>query len=152
MNQGLPRQLIAEQMLACTCRRLRKVTRRVTQIYDQALAPLDLTITQFGLLAYLAAFGEVSIGELAEESMMDPTTLTRTLQPLERRKLIRIATARDDRRRRDVTLSETGRATFRDAVPLWRKASAQLGDVLGTRGRAGLDQSLEAALQHLTTP
>jgi len=37
-------------------------------------------------------------------------------------------------------------------VPLWRKASAQLGDVLGTRGRAGLDQSLEAALQHLTTP
>jgi DNA-binding MarR family transcriptional regulator len=152
MNQGLPRQLIAEQMLACTCRRLRKVTRRVTQIYDQALAPLDLTITQFGLLAYLAAFGDVSIGELAEESMMDPTTLTRTLQPLERRKLIRIATARDDRRRRDVTLSETGRATFRDAVPLWRKASAQLGDVLGTRGRAGLDQSLEAALQHLTTP
>jgi DNA-binding MarR family transcriptional regulator len=152
MSQGLPRQLIAEQMLACTCRRLRKVTRRVTQIYDQALAPLDLTITQFGLLAYLAAFGEVSIGELAEESMMDPTTLTRTLQPLERRKLIRIATARDDRRRRDVTLSETGRATFRDAVPLWRKASAQLGDVPGTRGRAGLDQSLEAALQHLTTP
>jgi len=152
MTQALPRQLIAEQMLTCTCARLRKVTRRVTQIYDQALAPLDLTITQFGLLAYLAAFGEVSIGELAEESMMDPTTLTRTLQPLERRKLIRIATARDDRRRRDVTLSETGRATFRDAVPLWRKASAQLGDVLGTRGRAGLDQSLEAALQHLTTP
>jgi DNA-binding MarR family transcriptional regulator len=152
MSQNLPRPSIAEQMLACTCRRLRKVTRRVTQIYDQALAPLDLTITQFGLLAYLAAYGEVSIGELAEESMMDPTTLTRTLQPLERRKLIRIATARDDRRRRNVSLSETGRATFRDAVPLWRKAGAQLGETLGTRGRAGLDQSLEAALQHLTTP
>ena len=151
MTQGLPRQLIAEQMLACTCARLRKVTRRVTQIYDQALTPAGLTITQFGLLAHLAARGEVSIGELADESVMDPTTLTRTLQPLERRKLIRVATARDDRRRRNVSLTETGRATFREAVPLWRKASAQLGDVLGTRGRAGLDQSLEAALQHLTT-
>jgi DNA-binding MarR family transcriptional regulator len=152
MSQYLSKPTVAEQMLACTCRRLRKVTRRVTQIYDQALAPLDLTITQFGLLAYLAAYGEVSIGELAEESVMDPTTLTRTLQPLERRRLIRIATARDDRRRRNVTLTETGRATFRDAVPLWRKAGVQLGDVLGTRGRTALDQSLEAALQHLTGP
>jgi DNA-binding MarR family transcriptional regulator len=150
MTQPVPRQLIAEQMLACTCARLRKVTRRVTQIYDQALAPLDLTITQFGLLAYLAAHGDVSIGALADEMVMDPTTLTRTLQPLERRKLIRIATARDDRRRRNVALSETGRATFRDAVPLWRKAGAQLGDLVGTRGRASLDQSLDATLQHLT--
>jgi len=150
MTQGLPRQLIAEQMLACTCARLRKVTRRVTQIYDQALTPAGLTITQFGLIACLAARGEVSIGELAEESVMDPTTLTRTLRPLERRKLIKITAAREDRRRRSVALTETGRAVFRDAVPLWRKAGTELGDVLGTRGRAGLDQSLEAALAHLT--
>ena len=151
MTQGLPRQLIAEQMLTCTCARLRKVTRRVTQIYDQALAPLDLTITQFGLLANLAAYGDVSIGALADEMVMDPTSLTRTLRPLERRKLIRVATARDDRRRRNVALSDAGRAAFREAVPLWRKAGAQLGEVLGTRGHATLDQSLAAALAHLTT-
>jgi DNA-binding MarR family transcriptional regulator len=150
MTQALPRQLIAEQMLTCTCGRLRKVTRRVTQIYDQALAPLDLTITQFGLLAYLAAHGDVSIGALADELVMDPTTLTRTLRPLERRKLIRVATARDDRRRRNVALSDAGRAAFREAVPLWRRAGAQLGEVLGTRGHATLDQSLGSALAHLT--
>ena len=152
MTQGLPRQLIAEQMLTCTCARLRKVTRRVTQMYDQALAPAGLTITQFGLLACLAARGELSIGELAEESVMDPTTLTRTLQPLERRKLIKIATARDDRRRRSVALSDAGRAAFRDALPAWRKAGAQLGELLGSRNRIGLDQSLAAALAHLATP
>jgi len=152
MTQGLPRQLIAEQMLACTCARLRKVTRRVTQTYDQALAPAGLTITQFGLIAYLAAHGDVSIGELADEMLMDPTTLTRTLRPLERRKLIRIVTARDDRRRRSVALSDTGRAAFRDALPLWRKAGAHLSEVLGNRNRAALDQSLAATLAHLATP
>jgi DNA-binding MarR family transcriptional regulator len=151
MSQGLPRQLIAEQMLACTCGRLRKVTRRVTQIYDQALAPAALTITQFGLLAYLAAHGDVSIGELAEEMLMDPTTLTRTLRPLERRKLIRITAAREDRRRRSVALSEAGRAAFRDAVALWRKAGAQLDEVLGNRGHATLAQSLAASLARLAT-
>ena len=152
MTQGLPRQLIAEQMLTCTCARLRKVTRRVTQTYDQALAPAGLTITQFGLIAYLAAHGDVSIGELADEMLMDPTTLTRTLRPLERRKLIRIVIARDDRRRRSVTLSDAGRAAFRDALPLWRKAGAHFSEVLGNRNRVALDQSLAAALAHLATP
>src|SRR5262249_125112 len=152
MTQGLPRQLIAEQMLACTCARLRKVTRRVTQTYDQTLAPAGLTITQFGLIAYLAAHGDVSIGELAEEMLMDPTTLTRTLRPLERRKLIRIATARDDRRPPSVALSDTGRAGFGEGLRVWRKAGAHLSEVLGNRNRAALDQSLAATLAHLATP
>ena len=37
----------------CTCSRLRRAGRRVTQLYDQALGPAGLTIGQFGLLAYL---------------------------------------------------------------------------------------------------
>lgn len=37
----------------CTCARLQRTTRRVTQIYDRALAPVDLTVNQFGLLARL---------------------------------------------------------------------------------------------------
>ena len=114
------------------------------------------------LVTALMAYPEVSMlvvddaspdgtGALADELVMDPTTLTRTLRPLERRKLIRVATARDDRRRRNVALSDVGRAAFREAVPLWRKAGAQLGEVLGTRGHATLDQSLGSALAHLTT-
>jgi DNA-binding MarR family transcriptional regulator len=144
------KQPTPDQLLGCTCFRLRKVTRRITQLYDQALAPLDITVTQFSLLAYLFLRGEVSIGELAAQTLMDPTTLTRTLRPLERRKLIRIAPARDDRRRRGVLLSETGRAIFREALPLWRQGAAQTAEVLGTRSLAALDQSLGLALQQLT--
>lgn len=150
MPQALPKPPTADQLLGCTCFRLRQLNWRVTQIYDQTLALLGITVTQFSLLALLSMRGETSIGDLAEQMLMDPTTLTRTLRPLERRKLIRIATARDDRRRRSVLLSEAGRAIFRDAVPLWRQAGTKMADAFGVRSLAAFDQSLALALDHLT--
>ena len=150
MAQPAPKQPTPEQLLSCTCFRLRKVTRQITQFYDQALAPLDITITQFSVLAYLFMRGEVSIGELAAEMLMDPTTLTRTLRPLERRRLVRISTARDDRRRRSVLVSDAGRAAFQEAVPLWRRAAAQTAEVLGSPRLAALNQALGLTLDSLT--
>ncbi|MBF2006109.1 MAG: MarR family transcriptional regulator [Chlorogloeopsis fritschii C42_A2020_084] len=70
--------------LDCTCDRLRKLTRRVTQIYDWHLQPSGLRITQFSLLATLGAAKSVSVTELAEALGMDRTTLIRNLRPLER--------------------------------------------------------------------
>ena len=39
----------------CTCYRLRKLTRRITQHYDTRLAPSGLRVTQYSLLAHLCA-------------------------------------------------------------------------------------------------
>ena len=72
------------QVSGCVGFRLRKLSRRVSQVYDQMLTPLDLTGTQFSLLSNLATSPGLAIGELADRLMMDPTTLTRTLRPLER--------------------------------------------------------------------
>ena len=41
------------RIMECTCMRMRRATRRVTQLYDRALEPAGLTVNQFGLLAYL---------------------------------------------------------------------------------------------------
>ena len=77
----------AGDVLNCTCSRLRRAGRGVTQLYDQALEPAGLTIGQFGLLAHLATIaagegGGIAIGTLAHARGMDPTTLTRNLKPL----------------------------------------------------------------------
>src|SRR4051812_39261828 len=76
----------------CTCMRLRRASRRITQIYDELLAPAGLTVTQFGLLANLRACA-LSIGALASRLGMDPTTLTRNLRPLQARGLAEIGAA-----------------------------------------------------------
>jgi hypothetical protein len=67
----------------CTCFGLRRLTRLVTQRYDEALSPAGVRITQFTILGILHSPGPLSISGLAEELDTDRTTLTRNLQVLE---------------------------------------------------------------------
>jgi DNA-binding MarR family transcriptional regulator len=143
------RAVAAAELARCTNLRLRKLTRRVTQLYDRWLAGAGLTSTQFSLLAYLFAQEDLSIGELAELLVTDPTTLTRNLQPLEKQGYLRIVPGATDRRRRTVTLCGEGRTAFRRAVPLWRQAQARVAQALGERSLTVLNDSLDLALDRL---
>ncbi len=133
----------------CTCGRLRKLTRAVTQIYDRHLEPSGLTIQQFGMLAPLNTRGDMSIGALADYLVNDATTLTRSLRPLERDGLIKIATAKDDRRRRDVSITSKGKKVFLGALPMWREAQKQVAEKLGDELYGALNCSLVDSLQEL---
>jgi DNA-binding MarR family transcriptional regulator len=87
----------------------------------------------------------IALGELAERMVMDPTTLTRNLRPLETRRLLRSAPGAHDRRLRVIEISAAGRAALRRALPLWRKAQAQVEGALGSRDAAALRALLERA-------
>jgi hypothetical protein len=75
----------------CNCLSLRQATRRVTQLYDQALAPLDLRATQYSLLTQIDTLGPVAFNPLAETLVMDRATLGHNVRPLEARGLVRRA-------------------------------------------------------------
>ena len=75
------RAIEVAETLGCTCMRLRKASRRMSQIYDHSLEAAGMTVTQYGLLGHLARYDGIGIGALAEKLIMDPTTLTRNLRP-----------------------------------------------------------------------
>ena len=133
----------------CTCLRLRKAARRVSQIYDRHLEAAGLTVTQYGLLAHLNRLGGVSIGALAEALIMDPTTLTRNLRPLERRGLVEIAPDPRDRRARRLRLTASGRDAWAQARPAWARAQRQVEQALGGPDAAALNDALDLALERL---
>jgi len=133
----------------CTCLRVRKLARRVSQIYDQALEEYGLTITQFGLLNQLRQQDGVTIGALAERLVMDPTTLTRNLRPLERRGMMVFAPDPADRRSRALHLTEKGRATFREAHPGWQAAQTLVEQRLGATETRALNAALDQLLERL---
>src|SRR5215469_9446223 len=85
--------------LPCACQSLRRATRIVTRIYDQELKNAGLEVTQFGLLTALATTGEVNQKRLSEGFVMDSTTLTRTLERMQKRGWITIAHGTDKRER-----------------------------------------------------
>jgi DNA-binding MarR family transcriptional regulator len=137
--------------VACTCSRVRKAARRVSQIFDQALEPYGLTISQYGILVALRQNDGVSIGQLAERMVMDPTSLTRSLKPLERQGFISLATDPNDRRARRLSLTPDGLAAMRAARPGWIMAQTAVETALGLDETLALNASLDRALEQLTS-
>lgn len=131
---------------ACTCFNLRKATRAVTQIYDAALAPASLRATQFSVLVAAQKSAGITMGRLAEELVMDRTTLSRNLAPLERDGLLRVV-AGDDRRSREVQITQIGRTRLKQTLPLWKAAQARMVARLGKDGVEALLGNLEAAIE-----
>ncbi len=131
----------------CTLFRLRRATRRVTQIYDRHLAPAGLRVTQWSLLATLNALPPSPLGAIAEAMGMDRTTLSRNMLPLQRAGYVETRIGKD-RRLKTLTLTADGHALVRRAFPLWRDAERQLRATLGPstteRLRDALDESMRA--------
>ncbi len=133
----------------CTAARVRKASRRVSQIYDRELEPYGLTVTQFGLLAQLRAGPGVTIGALAERMVMDATTLSRNLRPLERRSLVLAESDRDDGRVRKLKLTAQGHAALDRALVGWRAAQDHIAAALGAKEMQALNTALDNALDRL---
>lgn len=129
----------------CTCFNLRKASRSVTQMFAGYMQPTGLGPTQFSLLAVLARRGSLSINELADGLVMDRTTLTRNLRPVERQGLVKILPG-EDRRTRIVALTRRGRATYERALPLWREAQKEIIERLGGKRWSALLNDLSAAI------
>lgn len=114
----------------CTCFNLRKAARAVTQLFDEAMRPLGLRGTQFTMLVIARMNSDVPVTVMAEKMVMDRTTLTRNLRPLERMGLVETVRG-EDRRTRLVRLTPKGNGVLGDALPLWRSAQARVVASIG---------------------
>jgi len=137
-----------ERITGCTCSRLRKLTRRITQHYDAHLAPAGLRVTQYSLLANLCHGGPATMSELAIAMVMDRTTLTRNLKPLADADLVTVAPG-DDARARIVSATGRGRRAWRGARELWREAQDSVNRALGAGQVAALHDLLDDSLRRL---
>lgn len=117
----------------CVCFALRKSARAVTQLYDSTLAPCGLRATQFSLLAVLRFGGPLTISKLSEAMVMDRTTVTRNLAPVEKQGLVKISPGRRDRRTKEITITVKGRKRLSQAEPLWAVAQAHMIKAMGAK-------------------
>jgi len=136
----------------CNCFAVRSAARHVTQLYDQLLAPVGLRVTQFSILARLRSRGPLTINALAEDMVMDRTTLGRNIQPLERDGLIRIEPAPSDRRAKELHLTKVGEKRLQAGLEVWAKAQARFEASFGTKRAAELRMLLRAVVASQFTP
>jgi DNA-binding MarR family transcriptional regulator len=130
--------------LDCNCLAVRAAARHVTQFYDQHLASAGLRTSQFSVLAKLRRAGPLTINALAEDMVMDRTTLGRNILPLQRDGLIRITRARSDRRAKELHLTEEGVRRYRAAAKGWLTAQTKFESTFGADRAAKLRTMLAA--------
>ena len=133
------------ESLPCACTALRKASRAMSRLYDEALAPAGLTTCQYAILRHLARSGDLPLSRLAELLVMDRTSLYRAIAGTERAGWVRIDSAGHGRTRIAV-LTGSGRVAMDAATPLW--AAAQ-GRIVGAVGAAEW-RALAGSLGELT--
>jgi DNA-binding MarR family transcriptional regulator len=130
----------------CNCFAVRSAARHVSQFYDQALAPTGLRTTQFSILSKLKRMGPLTINRLADDMAMDRTTLGRNILPLERDGLIRIGSAANDRRAKELHLTKAGEKRLQAASKGWSEAQARFETTFGPKRAADLRSMLRAVV------
>jgi DNA-binding MarR family transcriptional regulator len=116
----------------CICGRLRRASRTLTRHYDEALAPLGLTITQFSVMRTLSGMERPTLVELSDRTAHEKSALWRTLQPLIRQAWV----AAEPGRAQQFALTAAGRERLELAHPLWQAAQASVSQTLGPREAA----------------
>src|SRR6266508_1191857 len=122
----------------CNCLALRQAARHVTQFYDHCLVPTGVRATQFSILATLERLGPMTINSLAENMVMDRTTLSRNIQPLEREGLVAVTKLRAERRSKKLQLTIAGAARLHAASKAWAKAQTRFEASFGKKRASDL--------------
>ena len=129
----------------CACATLRETSRTLTRMYDEALKPSGLLATQYIVLVAIQKDQPATIGQLAETLVMDRTTLTRNLKPLEKSGLI-VGGKGEDQRMHVVSLTLKGKTAVEKAYPLWRKVQTHVATTLGPKRLGHMLSDLKEAV------
>ncbi len=122
---------------SCVAYRMRMLSRVISGIYDELLAPLQLKGSQLNVLATLARRGPAAPTDLCAVLKMDKSTLSRNLDRMAKRGWLAVQPG-EDTRTHLVGLTAKGTKLLQDAYPLWRQAQEEAARRMGDEGLAAL--------------
>jgi DNA-binding MarR family transcriptional regulator len=128
---------------ACNCSALRRAARTVSRLYDDALAPVGLGVSQYAILSRLERAQTATLADLADLLGMDRSTLGHLLRPLESRGLLKLTVSPTDRRARAVALTPEGAAVLASARTLWSRAQRRFEGAYGKAAARDLRRTLQ---------
>lgn len=126
----------------CVAVRLRMLNRVITNIYDDALRPLDLKVSQMNILVAAAKMGTARPIEVCEYLHLDVSTLSRNVERMKVRGWLEVVPD-EDGRSQPFRLTPQGRKLLEQAIPAWRKAQQQVRKDLGNPFVEQLNQAVK---------
>jgi DNA-binding MarR family transcriptional regulator len=114
----------------CIAVRMRMLNRVVTNIYDDALRPLGVRVSQMNILVATGKMGTARPAEVCEKLHLEVSTLSRNVERMKARGWLEVIPD-EDGRAQPFRLTNDGRKLLEKAAPAWKKAQRQAKALLG---------------------
>ncbi len=124
----------------CIAVRVRLLNRSVTNLYDDALRPLGLKVSQLNILVVAAKVGLARPAVVCDILQLDTSTLSRNVERMRSKGWLEVVLGRDARMQ-PFRLTAQGKKLLARAVPAWEKAQQKASDLLGEGGVALLEKT-----------
>ena len=124
----------------CIAVRLRLLNRVVTNLYDDALRPLGLKVSQLNILIVAAKLGLARPAQVCDILHLDPSTLSRNVERMRAHGWLEVVPG-EDARTQPFRLTPQGSRLIEKAVPAWEEAQRRATELLGEEGIALLDRA-----------
>ncbi|MGB0715939.1 MAG: MarR family winged helix-turn-helix transcriptional regulator [Phycisphaerae bacterium] len=134
----------------CLAVRIRLLNRTITSIFDDALRPLGIKVSQLNVLMVVAKKGTATPSEICGTLNMEKSTLSRNLDRMKDRGWL-LGVGAVSGRRQQLEISAAGRRLIEKALPLWEQAQNEAEALLGSRGSQSIHRAADTVWKQLNT-
>jgi DNA-binding MarR family transcriptional regulator len=124
----------------CIAVRMRLLNRVISNLYDDALRPLGLRVSQLNILIVTAKLGLARPAQVCDILQLDTTTLSHNIKRMRENGWLEVV-AEQDARTQPFRLTSKGRRLIEKSVPAWEQAQSQAAELLGDEGIALLNSA-----------
>ena len=117
----------------CIAVRLRLLNRVVSNLYDDALRPLGLKVSQLNVLVVTAKLGLAQPAKVCDILQLDTSTLSRNVERMRAKGWLEVV-PEEDARAQPFRLTAKGKRLIEKAAPAWEQAQRQAEELLGEGG------------------
>jgi len=121
----------------CLAMRVRFVNRVITNLYERALKPLDIKISQASILVLLSVRGPSSPAEVGRTLHMEKSTVSRNVGRMQKKGWLQV-TGTDDSPLQVIQVTPKGRKLLAACHSGWTKAQDAARQLLGREGVASV--------------
>jgi DNA-binding MarR family transcriptional regulator len=114
----------------CIAVRMRMLNRVITRVFDDALRPVGLKVSQMNILVAAAKMGTARPDDVCRRLQLDVSTLSRNVERMKARGWLEVVPQRDARAQ-PFRLTSEGRKLLERAIPRWAKAQQETMRLLG---------------------
>ena len=133
-------ELIAEECIAV---RLRVLTRAVTKIYNKALRPHGLTVSQMNILVAVSRLGDAKQRDVCRVLHLDKSSLSRDVERMRAQGWLESLPGKDGRAGL-LRVARSGKTLLQKTFPAWQQAQDQAKALLGDKDIATLDRAVKS--------